>query len=54
MPKVFSDAKDTKKSAEDLQSAISLPVGPGQSPDGGLRGKALESLAYLGFKNLLL
>ena len=42
-----------KKSAGDLQSAVSPPVGPGQSPGGGLRGEAPERSTYLGFENLL-
>ena len=43
-----------KKSAGGLQSTVNPPVGPGQSPGGGPRGKALGSSAYLGFENLLL
>ena len=43
-----------KKSAGGLQRAVSLPIGPGQSPGGGLRGKAPGSAMYLGFENLLL
>ena len=43
-----------KKSAGGLQSAVSPPVGPGQSPDWGPRCKALEYLAYMGFEYLLL
>ena len=54
MSKAFSHAEGTKKSAGGLQSAISPPVGPGQSPDGGSRGEAPGSSAYLGFENLLL
>ena len=53
-PKAFSHAEDMKKSAGALQSTASPPVGPGQSPDGGPRGKAPGSSAYLGFENLLL
>ena len=51
--KAFSHAEEMK-SAGDLQSAVSLPVGPGQSPGRGQRGKTLGSSAYLGFENLLL
>ena len=36
------------------ESAVSPPVGPGQSPVGGPRSKALGSSVYLGFENLLL
>ena len=43
-----------KKSAGGLQGAVSLPVGPGQSPGGGPRGEALGSSVYLGFEDLLL
>ena len=44
-----------KKSAGGLQSSVSPPVGPGQSPDGGgPGGKALGSSVYLGFENLSL
>ena len=52
--KAFSHAEDMMKSAGSLQSAVSPPVGPGQSPGGGPRGKAPGSSAYLGFENLLL
>ena len=52
--KAFSHAEDMKKSAGGLQSAVSLPVGLGQSRDGGTRGEAPGSSGYLGFENLLL
>ena len=53
-PKAFSHAEDMKKSAEGLHSAVSLPIGPGQSPGGGSRDEAPGSSAYFGFENLLL
>ena len=37
-----------------LQSAVSPPVDPGQSPGGEPRGKAPRSSAYLGSENLLI
>ena len=43
-----------KKSAGDLQSAVSPPVGPGQSPGGGPNGEPPGSSASMGFENLLL
>ena len=52
--RIFFYAKDIKKSAEGLQSTVSPPVDPGQSPGGGPRDKALGSSAYLDFENLLL
>ena len=51
-PKAFSHLEDMKKSAEGLQNAVSHPIGPGKSPDGGPRRKAPGSSAYLGFENL--
>ena len=54
MLKAFSHAKDMKKLARGLQSAVSSPVGPGQSPGWGPRGKAPRSSVYLVFENLLL
>ena len=43
-----------KKSAGGLQSAVSLPLSPGQSLGGGPGGKALGSSVYLDFENLVL
>ena len=54
MPKAFSHAKSTKNSAGGLHSAISPPIGPGQSPGWGPRGEATGSSAYFGFENILL
>ena len=53
-PKAFSHAEDMKKSAEGLQSTVSPPVGPGQSPGGRPTDETPGSSAYLGFENLLL
>ena len=50
----FPHAEDMKKSAGGLQSTVSPPIGPEQSPGGGPRGEAPRSAAYLGFQNLLL
>ena len=47
--KAFSYAEDMKKSAGGLQSAVSPPVGPGQSPGRGPRGEAPGISVYLGF-----
>ena len=52
--KAFSYTGDMKKSARGLQSMVSPPIGPGQSPGGVPRGKAPRSSTYLGFENLLL
>ena len=54
MLKVFSHAKDMKKSSGGLESAVSPPVGPGQSPGGEPSSEAPRSSAYLGFENLLI
>ena len=43
-----------KKSTGGLQSAVSPPVDPGQSPGEGPRGEAPGSSVYLGFEHLLL
>ena len=43
-----------KNSLGDLQSAVSPPVGPEQSPVKLPRGEAPENSVYLGFENLLL
>ena len=52
-PKAFSDTKDMKKLAGDLQNTVSTPVGPEQNPGGGLRDEASGSSVCLGFENLL-
>ena len=54
MSKALSHAEDIKKSVGGLESSVSPPVGPGQSPDGELRADAPGSSVYLGFENLLL
>ena len=53
-PKAFSHAEDMKELAGGLQSTVSPPVGPGQSPGEGPRSEAPGSSVYLGFENLLL
>ena len=54
MLKAFSHAKDMKKSAGGLQSTVSSPIGPRQSPGGGPRDQAPGSSADLDFENPLL
>ena len=53
-PKDSYHAEDKKKSAGGLQSAVSPPVGLGQNPSGGPRGKALGRSAYMGFEKSLI
>ena len=50
----FLRAEGLKKSAGGLQSTVSPPVGPRQSPGGIPRGEVPGSSKYLGFENLLL
>ena len=52
--KAFSHAEDIKKSVRGLQSTVSPPVGPGQSPGWGPRNKVPGSSVYLGFENISL
>ena len=46
--KAFSDIKDMKKSAGSLQSIVSSPVGPGQSPCVGTKRQSTRKLSMFG------